>query len=101
MDCGCGDASHPRRRSITARVTRGSIEETGASLCTQDLPPKYCVKIFSAVRVASAWVVKVGFGPPIPFARAELSTMNRRLTHLASELLSSTESFGLDPIRIV
>jgi len=67
------------------------MDETGASLSTQLSPPKYIAKIFSAVRVATACVVRVGFGPPIPFANAELSAINSRLTSRASPFESNTE----------
>ena len=50
------------------------------------------LKICSAVRVASAWVVSVGFGPPRALASAELSATNSRFTTRASACASSTES---------
>src|SRR5437667_22408 len=51
--------------------------------------------------LASACVVSVGFGPPAPFASAELSATNRRLTQRASVSASRTESESLVPILIV
>src|SRR6266513_457148 len=51
-----------------------------------------------AVRAASAWLVSVGFGPPRQFGSAELSAMNRRFTKRASQLGSSTESAGFEPM---
>jgi len=32
---------HARPRSMTARVTIGSMDDTGVSFCTQGRPPKY------------------------------------------------------------
>jgi hypothetical protein len=55
----------------------------------------------SAVRVATAWVVSVGFGPPSALASAELSPTNSRSTQRASAYSSSTESSALTPMRIV
>jgi hypothetical protein len=51
------------------------MEDIGASRPTHGSPPNSRVKIFSAVRVARAWVVSVGFGPPMLLARTELSAM--------------------------
>src|SRR5215510_9721948 len=85
----------------TAAVTARSIDETGASRSTHGSPSKYVRKILSAVRVANAWVVSVGFGPPSALASAELSATNRRLTQRASPFASSTESSALALIRIV
>ena len=76
------------------RLTRRELHFTRGS------PPKYR-RIVSAVRVASACVVRVAFGPPSPFASAELSATNSLLTHRASALASRTESSVLEPIRIV
>ena len=52
------------------------------------------------MRVATAWVVRVGFGPPNPFARAELSATNSRFTQRASAEESTTEVAADWPIRI-
>jgi hypothetical protein len=62
--------------SITAWVTTASIDDTGDSCPTQPSPSKYLRTMASAVRVASACVVSVGFGPPRPLASAELSATN-------------------------
>jgi hypothetical protein len=66
-------------------------DDTGESWSTQELPLKYRTTIRSAVRVASACVVSVGLGPPIPLAIAELSAMYKRLTQRDSACSSSTE----------
>src|SRR5215469_15351203 len=89
------------RWPVSACVIAASVEGTGASFVIHASPPKYCWKIFSAVRVASACVVRVGFGPPIPLASAELSAMNSRLASRASQLSSRTESEALNPMRMV
>lgn len=58
-----------------AEVTRGSVEGTGTPLVTHGVPPNSLTKIFSAVRVAKACEVRVGFGPPRALANAELSAI--------------------------
>lgn len=50
---------------------------------------KYLLAILSAMRVASAWVVRVGFGPPTALEWALLSAINR-----TSDLERLTGSVG-------
>ena len=69
----------------------------GLSFPTHGSPPKYVAKIFSAVRVASACVVSVGFMPPTPLGSAELSATNSRLTNHDSPFGSTTESADRGP----
>ena len=54
-------------------MTEGSVETVGDPVATKGAPPNSLIRIFSAVRVARAWQVMVGFGPPSALARAELS----------------------------
>ena len=71
-----------------------------ASAQRRDLRGRPGVNPFACM-VASACVVSVGFGPPSELGRAELSAMNRRFTKRDSQLASSTELAGFEPIRIV
>jgi len=96
-------AGHHSCRSFHHRTGHSGLDGRNGSFCAY---PRIAVKIplkeiRSPVRVASACVVNVGFGPPRLLASAELSATNRRLSHRASQVASSTESSSLTPIRIV
>ena len=80
---------------------RGSVDTTGVPPATQGAPWNSLTKIASAVRVARAWQVSVGLGPPSALARAELSAMYRPSTKRDLALPSSTESASDVPIRMV
>src|SRR5579875_3032059 len=61
------------RKDGSAAVMDGSVETTGDPLATKGEPRNSFTRIFSAVRVARAWQVSVGLGPPRALASAELS----------------------------